>query len=136
MMVNALAKATSKLIRRTTELAMNVRMAFLVSVKPMALVVTTVNVMLGALKLPIEMKCLFAIKKMANVNVETVSKVKNFTKPFVLKFIYSEKATKFFKIFSLLLSYVVPFKSKVKISQNLVAFSKYMNFNNLTILDI
>ena len=75
MMVNVLAKATSKLIRRTTELAMNARMAFLVSVKPMALAVTTVNVMLGALKLPIEMKCLFAIKKMANVNVETVSKV-------------------------------------------------------------
>ena len=81
MMVNVPAKATSKLIRRTTELAMNVRMAFLVSVKAMVLVVTTVNVMLGALKLPIEMKCLFAIKKMANANVETVSKVKykNFT---------------------------------------------------------
>ena len=100
MMVNVLAKATSKLIRRTTELAMNVRMAFLVSVKPMALAVTTVNVMLGALKLPIEMKCLFAIKKMANVNVEMVSKVKTFTKPFALKFMYSEKASKFCKIFS------------------------------------
>ena len=39
-----------------------------------------------------------------------------------LKFIYSEKATKFFEIFTLLLSYVVPVKSKVKISQNFVAF--------------
>ena len=46
----------------------------------------------------------------------------------LLKFIYSEKATKFCKIFTLLLSYVVPVKSKVKISQNFVAFSEYMNF--------
>ena len=38
-----------------------------------------------------------------------------------IKFIYSEKAT-------LLLSYVVPVKSKVEISQNFVAFSEYMNF--------
>ena len=29
--------------------------------------------------------------------------------------------------FTLLLSYVVPVKSKVKISQNFVAFSEYMN---------
>ena len=47
----------------------------------------------------------------------------------VLKFIYSEKATKFCEIFTLLLSYVVQVKSKVKISQNSVAFSEYtMNF--------
>ena len=46
-----------------------------------------------------------------------------------LKFIYSEKATKFCKISTLLLSYVVPVKSKVDISQNFVAFSEYMNFN-------
>ena len=45
-----------------------------------------------------------------------------------VKFIYSEKATKFCEIFTLLLSYVVPVKSKVKISQNFVAFSEYMNF--------
>mgnify|MGYP001370235544 CR=1 FL=1 len=44
-----------------------------------------------------------------------------------VKFIYSEKATKCFEIFTLLLSYVVPVKSKVKISQNFVAFSEYMN---------
>ena len=37
------------------------------------------------------------------------------------------------KIFTLLLSYVVPVKSKVKISQNFVAFSEYMNF---TIADV
>ena len=52
----------------------------------------------------------------------------NFTT--ILKFIYSEKATKFCEIFTLFLSYVVvvPVKSKEKISQNFVAFSKYMNF--------
>ena len=44
-----------------------------------------------------------------------------------LKFIYSEKATKFCKIFTLILSYVVLVKSKVEISQ-FVAFSEYMNF--------
>ena len=47
-----------------------------------------------------------------------------------VKFIYSKKATKFGKIFTLLLSYVVPFKSKVKISQNFVDFSEYMNFTS------
>ena len=41
---------------------------------------------------------------------------------FVLKFIYSEKATKFCEIFTLLSSYVVPVKRKVKITQNFVAF--------------
>ena len=45
-----------------------------------------------------------------------------------LKFIYSEKTTKFCEIFNLLLSYGVPVKSKVKISQTFVAFSYYMNF--------
>ena len=47
----------------------------------------------------------------------------------VLKFIYSERATKFCEISTLPLSYVVPVKSKVEISQNFVAFSEYMNFN-------
>ena len=41
---------------------------------------------------------------------------------------YSEKATKFCEIFTLLLSYLVSVKSKVKISQTFVAFSEYMNF--------
>ena len=54
----------------------------------------------------------------------------------VIKFIYSEKATKFCEIFTLILSYVVPVKSKVKISQNFVAFSEYMNFNNVFYLSI
>ena len=47
---------------------------------------------------------------------------------FDTNFIYSEKATKFCQVFTLLLSYVVPVKSKVKISQNFVAFSEYINF--------
>ena len=48
-----------------------------------------------------------------------------------LKFIYSEKATKFCEISTVGLSYVVPVKSTVEISQNFVAFSEYMNFKNL-----
>ena len=46
----------------------------------------------------------------------------------VMKFIYSEKATKFCKIIILLLTTVHIVKSKVNISQNFVAFSEYMNF--------
>ena len=48
----------------------------------------------------------------------------------LVKFIYSEKATKVCEISTLLLSYVVAVKSKVEISQNLVAFSEYMNFTS------
>ena len=47
-----------------------------------------------------------------------------------LKFIYSEKATKFCEIFTLLLTTVYTVKIKVKISQNFVAFSEDMNFMN------
>ena len=46
-----------------------------------------------------------------------------------VKFIHSEKATKFCEISTLDLSYVVTVKSTVEISQNFVAFSEYMNFN-------
>ena len=49
----------------------------------------------------------------------------------MLKFIYSEKATKFCETSTVDLSYVVPIKSTVEISQNFVAFSEYMNFNKL-----
>ena len=45
----------------------------------------------------------------------------------VLKFIYSEKATKFCEISTLLLSVCTVDKSKVKISQNFVAFSEHTN---------
>ena len=48
---------------------------------------------------------------------------------FLIKSIYSEKATKFCEIFALLLTTVHTVKSKGKISQNFVAFSEYMNFN-------
>jgi hypothetical protein len=47
----------------------------------------------------------------------------------LVKFIYSEKAAKFCEIFTFLLTTVHTVKSKVKISQNFVAFSEYMNFN-------
>ena len=53
---------------------------------------------------------------------------------YILKSIYSEKATTFCEIFTLLLSYVVPDKSKVKILQNFVAFSEYMNFTYIHLL--
>ena len=49
---------------------------------------------------------------------------------FVVKFVYSEKATKFWEISTLLLSTVHTDKSKVEILPNFVAFSEYMNFNN------
>ena len=45
-----------------------------------------------------------------------------------LKFIYSEKGTKFCEISTLLLTGTTMDKSKVEISQNFVAFSEYMNF--------
>ena len=57
-----------------------------------------------------------------------IRQLKHQKKLLKVKFIHSEKATKFCKIFTLLLSYVVPVKSKVKILQNFVAFSEYMNF--------
>ena len=45
-----------------------------------------------------------------------------------VKFIYSEKVTKFCEISTLILSYLMPVKSKVEILQHFVAFSEYMNF--------
>ena len=52
-------------------------------------------------------------------------------KPPKLKFIYSEKATKFCEISTLLLTGTTYDKSKVEILQNFVAFSEYMNFKLL-----
>ena len=48
-----------------------------------------------------------------------------------LKFIYSEKATKYCEISTLFLYECAVDKSKGKISQNFVAFSEYMNFTVL-----
>ena len=60
------------------------------------------------------------IKKVSNKQTNRLARL--------LKFIYSEKATKFFKISAVDLSYVVPVNSTVEILQNFVAFSEYMNF--------
>ena len=46
----------------------------------------------------------------------------------MVNFIYSEKATKYYKNSTVDLFYVVPVKSTVEISQNFVAFSEYMKF--------
>ena len=48
-----------------------------------------------------------------------------------IRFIYSEKATKFCEISTLDLTYVVTVKSTVEISKNCVAFSEHMNFTTL-----
>ena len=47
--------------------------------------------------------------------------------PLYIKVHYSEKATKFCKISTVDLFYVVPVKSTVEVLQNSVAFSEYMN---------
>ena len=46
----------------------------------------------------------------------------------LVKFVYSEKTTKFCEISNLLLYTVHTDKSKVEVLQNFVAFSEYMNF--------
>ena len=48
-----------------------------------------------------------------------------------VKFVYSEKATKFCEIFPLLLTVCTEVKRKGKISKKCVAFSEYMNFEIL-----
>ena len=50
-----------------------------------------------------------------------------------IKFVHSEKATKFCEISTLLLSAVHTDKSKVEILQNFVAFSEYMNFTKYSL---
>ena len=52
-----------------------------------------------------------------------------------VKFIYSEKATKFCEIFPLLLTTVHTVKSKGKILHNFVAVSEYINFNKVFTCD-
>ena len=54
----------------------------------------------------------------------------------LVKFIYSERATKFCEISTLLLSVCTEEKSKVGISQNFVAFSEYTNFIKFRTLTI
>ena len=50
----------------------------------------------------------------------------------MLKFMYSEKATKFCEISTVDLTGNTQDKSMVEIQQNFVAFSEYMNFKNET----
>ena len=52
---------------------------------------------------------------------------------FVLKLIYSEKATKFCEISNVDLTVTTEDKSKVEILQNFVAFSEYMNFTKIVL---
>ena len=63
--------------------------------------------------------------------ISSKKEVEEDLKNHVVKFIYSEKASKFCKTFALLLSYVAPVKSKMEISQNFMAFLEYMNFTFL-----
>ena len=51
-----------------------------------------------------------------------------------VKFIYFEKAAKFYEISIIYMSYVVPVKSKVEILQNFLAFSEYMNFKKKSLV--
>ena len=69
-------------------------------------------------------KLFTAINTAENLSFRKIHEAQN-----SLKFIYSGKATTFCEISIVDLSYVVPVKSTVEISQNFVAFSEYMNFN-------
>ena len=62
-------------------------------------------------------------------------KMKRMESKFLLKFIFSEKATSFCEISTLDLSYLVTVKYTVEISQNFVAFSEYMNLTALHFKD-
>ena len=55
----------------------------------------------------------------------TVKKLKMY-----VKFLYSEKATKFCEISTVDLSYAKPVKSTVEIFRNCVSLSEYMNFTH------
>ena len=64
------------------------------------------------------------------IKTESVKKINAvyITRSEHLKFINSEKATQFCEISNLLLTVCTAVKSKVEISQIVVAFSEYMNF--------
>ena len=81
---------------------------------------------------------IFTVQELAEVKFVPICSLHIFTKPILaqnhialmmLKFVYSEKATKFGEISTLLLSTAHSYKNKVDISQYFVAFSEYMNFN-------
>jgi hypothetical protein len=65
-----------------------------------------------------------------NVRLKNWISVQHFHEKCHLKFVYSEKATKFCEISTLLLFVWTADKSKVESSQNFVAFSEYTNFKS------
>ena len=70
----------------------------------------------------------FLVVKTLLVHCPIYFNVKIFLWKTYLEVNINSKVYIFYEAFTLLLSYVVPVKSKVKISQNLAAFSEYMNF--------
>ena len=72
------------------------------------------------------------------IKTESVKKIKAvyITRSEHLKFIYSEKATRFCEISTLLLTACTVVKRKVEISQNFVAFSEYMNFKSIWVCNL
>ena len=72
------------------------------------------------------------LQKIQQKTINVSSAMQNFVSNILrmtIKFIYSEKATKFCEISFVNFSYVVPVKSSVEILQNFDAFSEFMNFN-------
>ena len=69
------------------------------------------------------------------INLSPVIDFYFFAQPMGIKFIYSEKATKFCEIFLLLLTVCTVVKSKRKIS-HFVGISEYINFKRLFSLDM
>ena len=76
-------------------------------------------------KMLVKRRGVFAVQK-TKMNFDQILSVDK-----LVKFIYSEKAPNFCEISTVDLSYVVPVKSTVEVSQNFVAFSEYMNFISL-----
>ena len=74
--------------------------------------------------------CWFISKKQRNQFSLQTAKNTNITLVFLLKSIYSEKASKLCEISTLLLTALHTVKSKVEISQNFVAFSEYLNLKS------
>ena len=69
------------------------------------------------------------VKNEQSRNVARYTEIVMWPFSIILKFIYSEKATKFYEIFTLLLTGTTYDKINVKSSQTFMAFSEYMNFN-------
>ena len=69
-------------------------------------------------------------KKINNIKQKNtvIQNCSSYSHELQLKFPYSEEVTKFCEIFTILLTTVHTVKSEVKILQNFVAFSEYMNF--------